>query len=201
MIRSFKSKALAELWETGRTPRINAKMHERILRRLDRLDAAEMPGEMNIPGFDFHPLRGFKPTRYSVHVNGPWCITFEFEDGDVCRIDFEQYHWGETVMAHVAKRNPDRCPTHPGALLREDMIPATGKTKAEIARLLGLSRQHLYDILRERKPVSPAVAVRLGKLFGDGTGVWVRMQATYDTWHAEREEDVSGIPTLRPRAA
>jgi addiction module HigA family antidote len=55
--------------------------------------------------------------------------------------------------------------------------------------------------LRERKPVSPAVAVRLGKLFGDGAGVWVRMQAAYDTWHAEREEDVSGIPTLRPRAA
>lgn len=80
-------------------------------------------------------------------------------------------------MAHVAKRNPDRCPTHPGALLREDVIPATGKTKAEIAELLGISRQHLYDVLRERKPVSPAVAVRLGKLFGDGAAVWVRMQA------------------------
>ena len=51
-----------------------------------------MPQEMNIPGFDFHALRGFKPTRYSVHVNGPWCITFEFEDGDACRVDFEQYH-------------------------------------------------------------------------------------------------------------
>ena len=99
-------------------------------------------------------------------------------------------------MARVTKRNPDRCPTHPGALLREDVIPATGKTKAEISRLLGISRQHLYDILRERKPVSPAVAVRLGKL-----GVWVRMQAAYDTWHAEREEDVSRIPTLRPSAA
>jgi hypothetical protein len=57
-------------------------------------------------------------------------------------------------MAHVTKRNPDRCPTHPGALLREDVIPAAGKTKAEIAQLLGISRQHLYDILRERKPVS-----------------------------------------------
>ena len=63
-------------------------------------------------------------------------------------------------MVYGAKRNPDRCPTHPGALLREDVIPATGKTKAEIAQLLGISRQHLYDILRERKPVSPAVAVR-----------------------------------------
>ena len=71
---------------------IDAKMHERVLRRLDRLDAAATPQEMNIPGFDFHALRGFKPTRYSVHVNGPWCITFEFEDGDACRIDFEQYH-------------------------------------------------------------------------------------------------------------
>src|SRR5438309_4920345 len=104
-------------------------------------------------------------------------------------------------MAHVTKRNPDRCPTHPGALLREDVIPATGKTKAEIAQLLGISRQHLYDILRERKPVSPAVAVRLGKWFGDGVGVCVRRQAAYDTCNAEREEDLSGIPTLRPRAA
>jgi proteic killer suppression protein len=92
MIRSFRSRALAELWETGRTARINAKIQERILRRLDRLDAAAALSEMNIPGFDFHALRGFKPTRYSVHVNGPWCITFEFVDGDACRIDFEQYH-------------------------------------------------------------------------------------------------------------
>ena len=93
-------------------------------------------------------------------------------------------------VIHVAKRNSDRCPTHPGALLREDVIPATGRTKAEIAQLLGISRQHLYDILRERKPVSPAVAVRLGKLFGDGAGIWVRMQAAYDSWKAERRTSV-----------
>ena len=104
-------------------------------------------------------------------------------------------------MVHIAKRNLDRCPIHPGALLRQDLVPATGRTKVEIARLLGISRQHLYDILRERKPMSPAVAVRLGKLFGDGAGVWVRMQAAYDTWNAEREEDVSKIPTIRAKAA
>jgi antitoxin HigA-1 len=104
-------------------------------------------------------------------------------------------------MVHVAKRYSGRCPTHPGALLREDMIPATGRTKAEIAQLLGISCQRLYDILRERKPVSPAVAVRLGKLFGDGAGIWVRMQAAYDTWNAERKEDVSKIPTLRVKTA
>lgn len=104
-------------------------------------------------------------------------------------------------MAYAAKRNSNRCPTHPGALLREDVIPGTGYSKAEIARLLGISRQHLYDILRETKPVSPAVAVRLGKLFGDGAGIWIRMQAAYDVWHAEREEDVSEIPTIKRKAA
>jgi addiction module HigA family antidote len=61
--------------------------------------------------------------------------------------------------------------------------------------------RRFYDILRVRKPVSPAVAVRLGKLFGDGAGVWVRMQAAYDTWNAERKEDVSKIQTLRVKAA
>src|SRR5271169_732250 len=104
----------------------------------------------------------------------------------------------EQDMAYAAKRGKKRCPTHPGALLRDDIIPATGRTKAEIAGLLGISRQHLYDILQERKPVSPAIAVRLGKLFGDGAAVWVRMQSAYDTWQAEREltNEIKKIPTL-----
>lgn len=93
-------------------------------------------------------------------------------------------------------RNPDRCPTHPGELLREDVIPETGKSKAEIARLLGISRQHLHDVLAERKPVSPEVAVRLAKLFGNEPLFWIRMQGAYDAWHASREVDVSGVPTL-----
>jgi antitoxin HigA-1 len=94
------------------------------------------------------------------------------------------------------KRPRERCPSHPGAVL-DDIIPATGRTKTEIAELLGISRQQLYDILRERKPVSPPVAARLGKLFGDGAGIWLRMQAAYDAWHVEREVDVSNIPTIR----
>lgn len=99
-------------------------------------------------------------------------------------------------MTYAAMRNPERRPTHPGELLREDVLPAVGKPKAEIARLLGISRQQLYDILDEKKPVSPAMAVRLGKLFGNGAALWVRMQGAYDTWQAERDVDVSGIPTL-----
>ena len=92
MIRTFRNKALANLWSRGRTAKIDAKLHKRVLIRLDRLNAASAPQQMNLPAFDFRALKGFVPTRYTVHVNGPWCITFEFEGGDAVRIDFEQYH-------------------------------------------------------------------------------------------------------------
>lgn len=92
MIKTFRSKALADLWTNGRVAKINPNMHRRILIRLDRLDAATAPEQINLPGLKFHALKGFVPTRYSVHVNGPWCITFEFETGDAYRVDFEQYH-------------------------------------------------------------------------------------------------------------
>jgi proteic killer suppression protein len=73
VIKTFRSKALTELWSKGK----------RILIRLDRLNAATAPEQMNLPGFNFHA---------TVHVNGPWCITFEFDFGDALRVDFEQYH-------------------------------------------------------------------------------------------------------------
>ncbi|MFG1359121.1 HigA family addiction module antitoxin [Xanthobacter pseudotagetidis] len=99
-------------------------------------------------------------------------------------------------MASKTLRHPAIEPTHPGELLREVVIPATGRSKAEISRLLGISRQTLYDILNCKQPVTPTIAVKLGKMFGDGAGIWLRMQAAHDQWHAEREVDVSDIPTL-----
>ena len=71
---------------------MDVRLQDRVLRRLDALEQAVVPEDMNVPGFDFHALIGFDPTRYTVHVNGLWCITFEFEDGDAYRVDFEQYH-------------------------------------------------------------------------------------------------------------
>lgn len=92
MIRSFRNKDLAALWHEGRCRKIDPRVHPRILLRLDRLSPAEKPDDMNLPGFNFHALRGFSPTRYTVHVNGPWCITFAFEEGEAKAVDFEQYH-------------------------------------------------------------------------------------------------------------
>jgi proteic killer suppression protein len=67
-------------------------MHKRILIRLHVLNDAVTTDDVKLPGYDFHALHGFKPVRYTIHVNGPWCITFEFEGGNAYRIDFEQYH-------------------------------------------------------------------------------------------------------------
>ena len=101
-------------------------------------------------------------------------------------------------MANRALRHRKIAPAHPGELLREVVIPATGRSKTEIARLLKVSRQTLYDILGARQPVTPQIAVRLGKLFGDGPEVWLRMQNAHDIWHAERamRNELSTIPTL-----
>jgi proteic killer suppression protein len=92
MILSVKSKALKELFEKGRTAKLDRKLQTKTRLILDALDRAKTPGSMAIPGFDFHPLKGFKPTRYSCHVNGPWCVTFEFDGENAWRVDYEQYH-------------------------------------------------------------------------------------------------------------
>lgn len=60
-------------------------------RRLETLHAAQQPDDLNLPGFDFHRLRG-RPLRYSIHINGPWCITFEWDAQDAMRVDYEPYH-------------------------------------------------------------------------------------------------------------
>jgi addiction module HigA family antidote len=89
-------------------------------------------------------------------------------------------------------------PTHPGELLREDVLPALGKSKTEIAKLLGVSRQALYDILSEKQPITPGMALRIGKLCGNGPDLWINMQRAYDLAAAEKElaSEIAKIPTL-----
>jgi antitoxin HigA-1 len=89
-------------------------------------------------------------------------------------------------------------PMHPGEMLREDVLPALGKSKTEIARLLGISRQTLYDILDEKQPVTPGMALRLRKLCGNGPDLWINLQRAYDLAIAERElaGEIRKIPML-----
>lgn len=91
MIESFKHKGLEELFERGSSPKIQRALTQRILRRLDAIAIAKTPEALNVAGFDFHSLQG-KPKRYSVHVNGPWCITFEWHNENAVKLDLENYH-------------------------------------------------------------------------------------------------------------
>ena len=91
MIRSFRHRGLARLWNKGDARGVRADLLDRVRLRLTALDAAQDLQELNLPGWGLHPLQG-KPERFAVSVNGPWRITFEWEDGDAHRVDLEQYH-------------------------------------------------------------------------------------------------------------
>ena len=98
-------------------------------------------------------------------------------------------------------RNPNRCPAHPGRILREYTLPALGLAKTVIADHLGISRQTLYDVLGEKQPITPQMAVRVGRLLGNGPALWLNMQMAYDLWHAQRSVDVSNIPVLKTKTS
>ncbi len=91
MIRSFKHRDLDAFWQRDDASKLRPDQVDRIHRRLSALDQATRPDEMNLPGYNFHRLQG-KPTRYTVHINGPWCLTFEWDGEDAVRVDLEQYH-------------------------------------------------------------------------------------------------------------
>jgi antitoxin HigA-1 len=89
----------------------------------------------------------------------------------------------EEMRAH---KRPTRPPTHPGMILREDVLPALNLSVSEAARQLRVTRQTLHRVLAGKTGVSADMAVRLGKFCGNGAGLWLRLQQAHDLWHAER---------------
>ena len=96
-------------------------------------------------------------------------------------------------------KRPTRAPVHPGEFLREDFLPDYGLTVSGLARALGVSRQTINELLRERRSVSPEMALRLSKLFGNSADFWLNLQRNVDLWEAENaiREDVERIQPLR----
>lgn len=92
VIRSFRHKGLEKFFASGDRGKIDAKQGPRILRILDRLDASAKPGDMDVPGFGFHPLKADRKGTYSVSVSGNWRITFRHEAGDAMDVNLEDYH-------------------------------------------------------------------------------------------------------------
>ena len=89
-------------------------------------------------------------------------------------------------------------PTHPGEMLREDFIPDYGISVAKLASSLGVSRQSINELLRERRAVSPAMALRLSRLFGNSPEFWLNAQRAVDLWEAAEalKDEVNRIHPL-----
>lgn len=92
MIRSFRHKGLERYFTTSDRRGIDSRHAERIRRILDRLDAAARPGDMNLPGYRFHGLKGDRKGSYAISVSGNWRITFRFDEGDAIEVNLEDYH-------------------------------------------------------------------------------------------------------------
>ncbi len=96
-------------------------------------------------------------------------------------------------------RKMKRRPTHPGEVLREDFIPDYDLSVSGLATALGVSRQTVNELLRERRALSPEMALRLARLFGDSPEFWLNLQRTVDLWEAEQaiKADVRRIEPLQ----
>ena len=101
-------------------------------------------------------------------------------------------------MSIVNTREMRRRPTHPGEMLREDFLPDYGLTVAGLAEALGVSRQTVNELLRERRALSPEMALRLSRLFGDTPEFWLNAQRAVDLWDAAQaiKTDVDRIKPL-----
>ncbi len=99
---------------------------------------------------------------------------------------------------YFVKRPLNRPPTHPGEVLREDVLPALDLSVSEAARRLGISRQQLHRVLACTHPITTEMALRIGKFAGNGPGLWLRMQQAYDLWYAEQrmKAELSKIETV-----
>lgn len=104
------------------------------------------------------------------------------------------------AAAKRSKPHPDLRPCHPGEILREIVLPAVGKPLSDVAKALGVTQKHLALIAGEKAGLTPELAIRLEAAFGRSAASWLRMQETYDLWHARRAIDTSRIPRFKPAA-
>ncbi len=88
---------------------------------------------------------------------------------------------GDFIVSERSRRKP----THPGEVLREDVLPAMNMSVASFAKRIGMSRQTMYAILSCRRSITTEASLRIGAVVGNGARVWLNMQVEYDLWQAE----------------
>jgi addiction module HigA family antidote len=95
-------------------------------------------------------------------------------------------------------RDPNRRPTHPGAILREDVLPALAMTQTELADRLNISRLSVSQLLHEKRSMTPEMAARIGKFLNTTPESWLRMQEAVDLWEVQQHpERLAGIKPIK----
>lgn len=174
MIRSLRRKRLQQFVEKGTKIGIQPDHADRLGRLLAQLDASRGPRDMNLPGWRLHQL---STGHWSVWVNCNWRMTLDFEGVDAILVDYRDCH--QERSWHACTPLP-----HPGATLRENVLPALGLAVTSAATQLGVTRAALSQILNEHAAISRDMARRieawLGRNRGGDAKVRLRMQATFD---------------------
>jgi antitoxin HigA-1 len=99
-------------------------------------------------------------------------------------------------------RDPKRRPTHPGAILREDVLPALDMTQTEFAQRLGVSRLSVSDLLHEKRAMTPEMAARVARLLNTTPESWLRMQEAVDLWEvAQNPDKLASIKPIKAQLA
>ena len=210
MILSFRSRALKKYWERNDASKLPQDRIARIAMILDRLDASVKPEDLNLPGLAISPAGrkikgtvcgiGISQLAHHVRVGRRKRGRHRFrrlslgvQTWHVERIGRNLSSWPQFQNDHptVARRIQVRC-------LREIVLPAMPVSKSDFAKSLGISRQALYDLLAEKQPVTPNMAVRLGHRVSNNRQPHGSIcRSAYDLWHAERQIDRSKMKPLK----
>jgi antitoxin HigA-1 len=190
MIKKFRHKGLERLFRNSDAGGVLPEYVEREPRILDLLEAATAPEQLDIPGLHLHPFKGARKGEWAVTVSGNWRITFRFEGENATAVNLD----GSSPMT---LRHANRRPTHPGAVLREDVLPHLRMTQQEFADQLGVSRLTVSQLLHEKRGVTADMAMRLGRLLGNGPEIWLRMQQAVDIWELAQRGGYEHIKTLK----
>lgn len=183
MIERFANKNLKRLFLKDDARGLPPQFATKIKMVLDALHAAERVEDLDVPGFGLHALSGDRA--------GTWRLSSPIT-GALRLLLKEATHLMSITKTTTENRSVGEVrPTHPGALLREIVVPASGLTQTELAQRLGISRRSVNMILNEQRPVTVDVAHRLGRLFGNGPTLWLNMQRAldvFDSWQRGSSE-------------
>ena len=197
MIKSFADRDTETLYLTGKSRRLPSDVLKRARRKPEYLDLATCLDDLRVPpGNRLHALGRDRKGQYSISVNDQWRLCFRLIDGDAYDVELTDYHRDIIMSIQNTKKRTVR-PVHPGEILREDFLPDYGLTVSSLAEALGVSRQSINELLRERRALSPEMAIRLARLFGNTPEFWLNAQRAIDLWEAN-EALKNSVKRIKP---